>query len=293
MWLYFALLSALLNGLANIARRTHGSLADPAELAWWLQLFAFPLSIGMLLISDKPAFTGHAFLLPMIISGLLNATASTLQVKAYKLSDASLVSPIANLLPLFLIPSSFIALGVLPGWGAAVGILLVIAGVYYTSVHGKHGLWHPLRQLLKNRGSRAMLLTVLLWSISINFEKISLRSVSPAFLMFGQGLVMFAVTSLYLLCKPQRHRVKRGERVIRRWGWHISAISLFGFLSAFFQESAVQLTSNPSYILAIKRVDVLITVLLAGLFLREKHILKRFEGSLIAVAGVVLITIFG
>jgi uncharacterized membrane protein len=293
MWLYFALLSALLNGFANIARRTHGSLADPAELAWWLQIFAFPLSIGMLMISNQPAFTGHAFILPMIISGLLNATASTYQFKAYKLADASLVSPIANFLPLLMIPTSFLTLGVLPGWGAAIGILLVVLGVYYTSVSGKHALLHPLKQLLKNRGSRAMVLTILLWSISVNFEKISLQTVSPAFLMFGQGIIMFAATSVYLLCKPQRNRMKRGERVIRRWGWHISAISVFAFLSAFFQQSAVQLTPNPSYVLAVKRIDVLITVLLAGWFLREKHILKRFEGSLIAIAGVALIVIFG
>jgi uncharacterized membrane protein len=137
-----------------------------------------------------------------------------------------------------------------------------------------------------------MFLTVVLWSIGTNFEKIALRSASPAFLMLCQGAIMFGIFSVYLLLQPQRKRLKRGEKVMKRWGWHITAISVFAYLSAFFQLQAVNLVSNPSYVLAVKRLDVLVTILMAGLFLREKHILKRFEGSLVAIAGVALIVIF-
>jgi uncharacterized membrane protein len=49
------------------------------------------------------------------------------------------------------------------------------------------------------------------------------------------------------------------------------------------------LVGNTSYVLAVKRLDVLLVVLFSGLFLGERHLLKRFTGSVIAVIGVVII----
>ncbi|MDL2342495.1 MAG: DMT family transporter [Patescibacteria group bacterium] len=291
MWFYFALLSAFFNAIGNIARRTHGSLAQPVELSWWSMLFGMPLGIGLLLTTHRPYYTSTAFIAPMVITALINTVASVLQFRAYKLADASVISPIANLLPIFLIPTSFLMLGVLPGKGGIIGILLIVVGVYYSSVSGKHDLLHPLQQLISNRGSRSMLGAVALWSISGNLERIALRSAVPALLLVLQAAIMFICLSIILLVRPQTKRLKRGEKVIRRWGWHIAAIAVFATLSVYFQYQAVALI-DPSYVLAVKRLDVLITILFAGLFLREKHILKRFEGSVIALIGVVIIFIF-
>lgn len=291
MWFYLALLSAFFNAIANIARRTHGSLASPAELSWWTLLFGLPLGIGLILVSNRPMYTSHAFLIPTIIAGVINTLASVLQFRAYRLSDASIVSPIANFLPILLVVTSFVMLGVAPNVGGLVGILFVVAGVYYSSVNGRHDLFHPIQQMFKNPGSRAMLGTVALWSITNNLEKISLRTASPAFLTVMQAGIMFSILSVYLLARPQRRRLKRGERVIKKWGWHIVAIAVFAVLAAFFQMQAVAL-ANPSYVLSVKRLDVLFTVVFAGVFLHEKHILKRFKGAIIAVIGVVIICLF-
>src|SRR5437870_201018 len=117
MWFYFSLLSALFSGFGNIARRTHGSLASPAELSWWCFLIGLPLGFGLLLTSNQPWYTSHAFIIPMVLCCFLNSIANVLQFKAYKLAEASLVSPINNLLPLFLLATSFLFLGTAPTWG--------------------------------------------------------------------------------------------------------------------------------------------------------------------------------
>lgn len=291
MWFYLALLSAFFGAISNIARRTHGSLARPAELSWWSLLFGMPLGIGLVLVSNKPIYTSHAFLLPAIAAGVINTLASVLQFRAYRLSDASIVSPIANFLPILLVMTSFVMLGVAPNVGGLVGILFVVAGVYYSSVNGRHDLFHPIQQMFKNPGSRAMLGTVALWSITNNLEKISLRSASPAFLTVMQAGIMFTILSVYLLIQPRKRRLKRGEQVIKKWGWHIAAIAVFALLAAFFQMQAMALV-NPSYVLSVRRLDVLFTVVFAGLFLHEKHILKRFKGAIIAVIGVAIIYLF-
>lgn len=291
MWFYLALLSAFFNSLSNIARRTHGSLAQPAELAWWTLLFGMPLGLGLLLTSHGPYFTSKAFIIPMLLTALLNTVATVMQFRAYKLSDASIVSPIANLLPILLILTSFIFLGVLPGWGGVIGILFVVSGVYYSSVSGKHDLFHPLQQIFKNQGSRAMLATVALWSVSTTIEKVALRYAIPAFLLVTQAAIMFICLSLYLLSKPRKKRMKRGEQVIRKWGWHIAAIAVFATLAVYFQLQAITMI-DPSYVIAVKRLDVLFTVLFAGFFLHEKHILRRFQGSVLALLGVIIIYFF-
>lgn len=291
MWFYFAVLSAFFNAISNVARRTHGSLAQPTELAWWMMILSLPLSIGLLVASTAPMHTSNAYIVPAVSVAVLNTVATCLQFRAYKYADASLVSPIANLLPIFLIVTSFFVLGILPNVAGLAGILFVVAGVYYSSVSGRHQLMHQLRQILKNRGSRAMLGTVLIWSLNGVVEKIALRSASPAYLMVFQALIMLALMSAYLLMQPRRKRLQRGERVMKKWGWHIAAIAVFATLGVFFQLHALALV-DPSYVMTVKRLDVLFTVVLAGLFLGEKHILKRFQGSVLALVGVAIIYLY-
>ena len=291
MWFYLAILSAFFNAIGNIARRTHGSLAQPAELSWWTLLFSVPLGLGLLLVSNQPYYHSQDFVLPLIASALINCVSSVFQFKAYKLSQASVVSPIANFLPILLVVTSFLFLGVTPKLGGLVGILIVVGGVYYSSVSGKHSVFHPIQQLFQNPGSRAMLITVSLWSFSSVLDRIALRSASPAFVLCFMQITMFITISLYLLARPQKRRFQRGERIMKRWGWHIAAISVFVTVSAFFQIEAISMM-NPSYVLAVKRLDVLLTIIFSGLFLHEKHIFKRFKGSAVALVGVVIIYLF-
>lgn len=290
MWFYLALLSAFFNGLSNVARRTHGSLAQPAELSWWTVVFSLPLTIGLVVIDHGQRWTGGSFLWSVILSAVISTLAGVFQFRAYKYGDASSVSPIANFLPVFMVITSFLLFGTLPSLLGFTGIIIAVAGVYYSSVSGKHQLVHPLRQVFKNKGSRAMLIWALLISVSTALIQPALKSATPAIIMLIQQLVSFTLLSVYLLCRPAtvKMRTKRGEKVIRRWGWHIAAISIFATLAVLFQYQAMH-TKEASYVLAVKRLDVLFTVLLAGLFLRERHIMQRFKGSVLAIVGVIII----
>lgn len=288
MWFYLALLSAFFNALANIARRTHGSLAQPAELAWWTGLFSIPLGVGLVLVGERPLWTGSGYILPAFLIAALSSYGHVLLFRAYKFADASTVSPVSNLLPVFLVITSFLILGSTPSAMGLAGILLVVMGLYYSSVSGKHTLGHPLRQILKNKGSRAMLGWVLLMAVSTAFTKVALQTAAAEYLMLVILIIEFVFISLYMLFRPRKHRIRHGEKVIRRWGWHVAAIAVFATLNVYFMFKAVDLV-DPSYVLAVKRLDVLLTILLAGLFLKEKHILRRFKGSVIAVIGVMII----
>lgn len=288
-WLYLSLLSALAHAIANIARRTHGSLADPAELSWWCLLLSTPVGIALVLFDPTSLYQSLDFILPATASGILCTVASILCFKAYKYADASAIAPISNLLPLGIVVSSLIILQVAPSALGLLGVVLIVAGVFYSSVHGRHSLLHPFKQLTKNKGSRAMLLVISIWSVTTVFDKIALGNMSATFLTLYIQLSMLTLTSLYLLARPQRRRLKRGERVFRRWGWHLITISFFTTVAVTLQGFAIQSVENPSYVLAVKRLDTLIVIVLAYFLLHERHIMKRFIGSLIAVAGVAVL----
>jgi len=130
-----------------------------------------------------------------------------------------------------------------------------------------------------------MLLVVIIWSVSVNLEKIALKSTSPAFLLFYENLIGVITFAGYLSLVKRQHS---SERVVRRWWKHILVIASFSCLSVFLQLLAVRLT-NSSYVLAVKRLDVLFVVCISGLFLNERHIKKRFGGAIVALSGVFLL----
>jgi uncharacterized membrane protein len=189
MWFYFALLSALTNAVGTVARRTHGSLARPVELAWYSQLVMVPCGLGLVAITPHPLWRDQSFILPTVASGIIYTFATVLLFVAYKYSQISVVTPLGNLLPVGLLVASFFMFGTVPPVAGVFGVLLVGSGLYYSSVSGKHTLFKPFQALWSQRGSRAMLGVVFLWTIGTNLDKISLRSVAPAFMIFCQVVI--------------------------------------------------------------------------------------------------------
>jgi drug/metabolite transporter (DMT)-like permease len=286
MWFYFALLSALTNAVGTVARKTHGSSARPAEIAWWCQLIMVPCSLALVLLNHHhKLFKNHNFILPTLAASVIYCFSTIFLLIAYKYGQTSVVTPLSNLLPVGLLVASFLMFGTVPPLTGVIGVLLVGGGLYYLSINGKHGLLQPFKAVWSQRGSKAMLLVVLLWVIGTNLDKISLRSASPAFLVLCEQVIGFILLSVYLIARHSRKR----ERVWKRWWPNITIMSVFTTLAIYFQAKAVALSGNTSYVLAVKRLDVILVVLYSGFVMKEKHVLKRFMGSLIAVAGVAII----
>ncbi len=288
MWFYFAVLAAAGNAVSLVAHRTHGSTSRPVELAWWTQALTVPFSIAILLLARPHLYTSHAFLLPGIASSALASFGCVLLFSAYKYSDASVVCPLGNLLPVCLLVSSYVMFHTVPPVSGLAGIILVVFGVYYTSVSGKHSLTRPFTAIWRQRGSRAMLGCVILWSVTANLDKIALRSASPAFYLVFSQAITFVLLTMYLLAQPSR----REGVVWNRWWKHMLVIAAFSAVSMFFQMKALGLASS-SYVIAVKRLDTLLVIFFAGVFLHEKHLLRRFKGSAIALLGVVVIYLVG
>ena len=288
-WFYYALLSAVINAFGILARKTHGSTARPLELAWLTELFMIPFTTALVVINHDTLYSSTAFILPTVAGSDIYAFAGVLVFTAYKYGDASEISPLQTLLPLGLIVSSFIMFGTVPTVGGLLGVLLVVFGVYYTSVNAKHKLLYPFKMIWHRRGSRAMLFVIVLWSVGTNLQQVSLETASPAFVIFFGQLVTFLLLTMYLAVQ-RKHNLKS---VWRHWKWHILVIAGFTIMAIYFQAKAIQLLGNTSYVLSVKGLSILIVIPIAAKLLHEKHAMRRFAGAAIAVSGVAIIYILG
>lgn len=241
----------------------------------------------------------------LIGSGGPNIVAYVLLAKAVKYSDLSLVAPLMGLTPLFLLVTSPLIVGEVPGALGIVGVLLIVCGAYVLNLRDiRRGALEPLRAIARDRGARLMLGVALLWSISANYDKVGVEASS----VLAWPLLVNAVMALAMLGmvaararggwrdSPHRmaaadgalepHRPRRRETGYLLIGGVVNAASIVA------QMTALTLTLVP-YVIAVKRTSVLFSVLIGALLFRESRIRERAAGALLILAGVILFALQG
>lgn len=283
-WVILALLTAFFESGKDIFGKQGLRRADAIVVAWSWRFFALPFLLPMLLFIEIPTLDNQ-FWWALGISGGLNVLTAVLYIQAIKRTDLSLVVPMITFTPLFLLFTSPLLLGEKPGPAAIAGILLVVGGSYLLNLpQRKKGLLEPFRALVREPGSRLMLLVAIIWSVSANVDKIGLQHSSP---WFWAVAVNLAIT-LGLFPLAARRLVRNRE------GWSGSlgplvGIGFCGGLTTLCQMSAISLALVPN-VIAIKRTSAVMTVLWGHFLFGETGLKNRLPGACIMVAGTILIT---
>lgn len=242
-------------------------------------LFVFSLLKG---IPDL----GPLFFVSVFGTGMLNVVAVILYLKALKETDVSLAVPMLSFTPIFLIITSFLFLRERPTVFGMAGIVLIVLGSYIlNATKGDRNLLDPLRSVLSHRGLRSMLIVAFLYSISSNFDKLVVQH-SDA--IFGSAVVyLFLGVSFFSLSYAKaRHELFHARA-------HVTKFLTIGFvlaLSAIAVNIAFTMEIVP-YVISIKRISILLSVLMGGMLFKERHMLTRSVGALVMVIGVVLILV--
>jgi drug/metabolite transporter (DMT)-like permease len=227
-----------------------------------------------------------------ILAGMLplEAVAIILYMRALQICHLSLCIPLLAFTPVFLIFTGWLVLGEsLNRWGV-LGTLMIALGSYILGLglgRGKSGFLAPLKALAQERGARLMLLVAALYSCTAALYKSAILHSSPLFFGVMYPLVF---TGLMLTAYPwNRVRIKPTLQVSRgRW-------LLLGFcfaLSSLSLAAGMKL-APAAYIIAVKRLSLLMSVLMGGLWLKERPFLPRIIGAGLMCAGVGLIALRG
>lgn len=283
LWLLLGLTAALSQSFADLFSKRALSDADPYIVMLAFQLYALPVLALIFLLSGLPEITA-GFFTALLVSGTLNILAVALYIKAFQHADLSLVAPLIAFTPLFLLLTSPLILGEMPGVRGLAGVAAIVAGAYVLNAH-ERGILAPIKALVRERGSRYMLLAAFVFSITSNYDKIGVQSSSPFFWSFANGTYIMA--GLFLLAFWKRRRqlgtvVKRAKR--------LAPIGTFVAFTVTAQMVAIEL-AFVAYVIALKRLSTLLSALWGWLILHERHPAERLAAAALMVAGAALIAL--
>jgi drug/metabolite transporter (DMT)-like permease len=286
-WLIMGLVAAVGDAGVDVVTKRHLTHLSPYGMGMVRVFFALPFLAALMPFMAVPEL-GSGFWRTIVILIPLEITATLLYMKALRGCHLSLCIPFLAFTPVFLIATGWLFLGeTVQGLGIA-GIVLITGGSYILSIgNGAPGLLAPVKALIREPGARLMLGVALIYSVSAALYKVAILNSEPLFL----GITYpFGYAGGLALGYPVI-RSRLGPAWPIPWGWAILA-GAFVALSVLSVSQGLAFGPAP-YVIAVKRLSLLFSVVLGGLYLRERPFLPRLVGTICMTAGVILIAVLG
>jgi len=285
LWFPLTLLCAFSLATSDaLTKRALAARHNEYLIAWTRLLLMLPALSALLLTVPVPPL-GRDFLLTLLAALPLELAALILYFKALKLSPLGLTVPFLALTPVFLIVIPYLVLGerISPAGGS--GILLIATGGYTLNMRRGAGLLAPLQAILRERGSLCMIGVAAIYSCTATLCKMGITQSSPLFFAGLYPILLFICLTPVAMWKA-RHEL----RLIRHSGLVSATLlpSFFSCLEVIAGIIAISLT-NVAYMIAVKRLSLLMGVLYGHFLFRETCLRERMAGGLLMIAGVVLI----
>ena len=286
-WFWLSLLTALAAASQDTWIKRYFSALTPYEMTAFPILYSIPFFTAFLPFVRVPPLDTVFF--GCVIAALpINAIAVVLYMKAIKISPLSLTIPYLAFTPAFMILSGGLILGETPNQWGALGIIITCAGGYVLNLSdSRGGILEPFAAVFRETGSWIMLIVAFLFSFAAVIGKLGIERSSPMFFTVSFFL-MFSVVMMCLLVGTGRVRpfVLR-EHMIK--GLVAGGIL---FVHAILHGFAISM-AKAAYMIAIKRLSILFSVLFGGILFDEKAIRIRFAGAVLMVCGAAIVVLKG
>ncbi len=222
-----------------------------------------------------------AFLLPLEI------TAFFLYMRAITISPLSLTIPFLAFTPLFMILTGSLILGESLSKQGIFGIILIVTGAYILHFEKGGDFLAPFKGILKEKGSLLMLIVAFIYSItSVLGKKCVLLSDPVFFGLFYYPLV--SVVGMSLICVVNKGNVPLREAT----SFKVLSVGFFQAASILSHMIAISLI-EAAYMIAVKRTTLVFSVLYGYFLFKESNFPTRLVGSLLMLAGCIVIYLYG
>lgn len=277
-------LRILVNPLANVYQKqlTHNKIS-PLYINFTTYFLLSIVCLFMVTSLDwsvmSPEFVTYAF-----VSGLLGAIGNGLLIKAFERGDLSVLGPINSYKSVVSLIFGVIILGEIPGLWGLFGVLLIIFGSYFVlDTTEERFSW----KLLKNKEIQYRLGAMVVAAIEAIFIKktILVSSVSLSFVSWCWFGALFSFIIMKIFGVGVNTEVSK-----------IDASSGMKFIALVLCIGVMQYTTNyvfehmvVGYALALFQLSVILSVLFGYKIFKETNIKKKLLGSVIMIAGSVVI----
>jgi len=282
-WLPLSLLAAFALATTDAMTKRFFSDLTPYEMAAVRLIYALPwLAASLFFI---PSVVPDRFYFYAILSAApLELWALYCYMKAIKVSPLSLTLPFLAFTPAFIMLTGWALLGERLGMMGVTGIILIVTGSYFLNISSvKGGLFAPIKAILKEEGSRLILLVSFIYSITSVIGKVGVLHSNPYFFGSTYFIVLAVLSSVLIPFMPGSSM----RRLILRPGNGLAigavySIMVFSHMLAISQVEA-------AYMISVKRISLLFGILYGAWWFREEKIGERLVGAVIMLLGVFLI----
>ncbi len=290
MWIWFALISSVLLGFYDVAKKrsVEGNAVLPVlTIATSISaLFFLPVILssefGLGWFAEGTLF--HVTPMPLwqhLLVALKAAIVAATWLFGYlavKYLPLTIVSPIYALRPVLVLLGSILIFGERLNLYQWVGVVVAFVAFYLMnrSSH-KEGI-----RFTKNRGIFYLMMAVLLGVGSAFCDKILMRDIQPAAVQAWCGLyvaLLYGVLTL-IIWRPRRKDDKF------EWRWSIVLISLFLSIADFCYFNALaQEGALLAVISLIRRGSVIVSFTLGAIFFKERNIRSKALALCVLLVG--------
>lgn len=287
-WLVFVLFAALFFGTRQVVAKKVLMFEHTAEYLTATCTIAFLFSLFFLpkMSFNYPAYTWFL----MYLKALFLTVGWILGSKALRHLEISLVTPLTNLTPVFLLVLSFFILHEVPSILQYIGVALLIFGAYWLQAdHHFSSLIRPWKAF-NNKYSIFMLIAIFFYAMCAVIDKIVLSTVEPyTFLSFTFGILSVHYLVIQFIkydgLKDLKHAFLKGRYLI-----FIVALLLI-FADVFYYMAVAIPGAMISLIIPVKRLSTLVATLIGGRMFHDHNLAQRAVACIIMIAGVILVVI--
>ena len=285
IWFLFAFLAALSWATSDLVNKLSMSKGENEYNALLSRLlWAIPVIFIFYLEESGFKMPDYRALIYIILVIIGDISASLLYMKALKIGELSVVAPLTSFAPIFMVLTSVVVLGEPPSKTSLLGIVLVSLGSYILGIKNlQKGLLRPLTEVLLSKPGIYTICAAFIFSLDTSVAKISLRYTDIYSFSFWYTLLFAAI--FIILSKILDRPISPKKIALRKEAIIIGI--LFGLGTISFMK-AIEAT-NISYVSAIGKVNMIISVIYGRVFFRERNFKNKLIGTIIILAGVILV----
>lgn len=285
MWAVFAIASAFFWATSDaLAKRLMHAGTQPARLVFLRHLVSVPVLLPLLALGvpplDRTFWLLHLAWLP------LETAAIYLYIHAIRTSPLSLTLPFLSLTPLWLVLTGALVLGQHVGLQGLCGIVLVVVGSYVLHLDRLRRGWiEPLRAVLREPGTRWMLVVAVIYSLTSVLGRLIIEHSSAAYFAVHYAIVMtlaLAPAGLRSGGPPVRDAAASWPPIV--------AVGVFFALMVLTHMLAIE-RGIVAYAIALKRLSGVFAVGYGAIWFGERRLPQRLAGSLLMTLGAALIVL--
>lgn len=282
LWFLFSFFCAIIASFLDILTKKISIYLNPFKIAAGrIYIAAFLILIYFLFFKKNFIDLRNIKYIVMIIP--LEMLALYLYIKSISYWALSHTIPLLSLSPFFLFFFSKLFLFEKLSEHGICGVFLIVTGSYILNISSyKEGVFAPFKALFKEKGARLMLIVALIYSFDSAIGKKCIEISSVDSFLFNY---FFLISIGFLILNIIIKNFLKLKELIK-----LIPLGFLTFLLGIFQFTAYSL-APVVYVISIKRMSILFSVLSGKIFFKEKRILEKVFGSILMIIGSIFIGI--